>query len=371
MKIAIIEPVGGHGGMDYYDYGLAYSLGINNVKVLYYTCDKTEIRSFPNVSTKTTFNKLWDTNFVCKVFRYLYGHIRSFRDAKKEGVKIVHLHFFTFRIIDYLVLILARLMNFVIIATIHDVNAFDEKANQAIEKKCYKLVNAIIVHNESSYNDLKKKNIQIKNITIIPHGNYKPFIEVSSSKRKESDFSLLFFGQIKKVKGLDILLKAMKIIKEKGYNNIHLVVAGKAWKSDLDYYIDLIKDLDIQNYVRTDFRYIPDNQVAQFYINTDLVILPYTEIYQSGVILLTMSYGKPVLCSNLDAFKEIVIDGQTGFLFKNNDEVDLADKIINIYEHQETITRVINQADILMDTKYDWVEIGKNTIAFYYKSMNK
>lgn len=371
MKIAIIEPVGGHGGMDYYDYGLAYGLGSNNVEVLYYTCDKTNRRDFPNVSTKITFNKLWDTNFICKIFRYLKGHIQSFRDARKEGAKIVHLHFFTFRIIDYLVLILARLMNFIVVVTIHDVNAFDKKANQTIEKKCYTLIDGIIVHNESSYNDLKKKNIQIKNITIIPHGNYKPFIDVPSPKRKETDFSLLFFGQIKKVKGIDILLKAMKMVKERGYNNICLTVAGKAWKSDLNYYIGLIKDLGIQEQVKTDFRYIPDNEVAKFYMNTDLVILPYTEIYQSGVLLLTMSYGRPVLCSDLDAFKEIVVDRQTGFLFETKNEVDLADKIINIYEHQETLIQVINRAGVLMDTKYDWVKIGKRTRTFYYKSINK
>lgn len=365
MKIAIVEPVGGHGGMDYYDYGLAYGLGANDIEVLYYTCDKINRRDFPNVSTKITFNKLWDTNFICKVFRYLKGHIQSFRDARKEEVKIVHLHFFTFRIIDYLVLILARLMNFMIIVTIHDVNAFDKKANQAIEKKCYKLIDGIIVHNQSSYNDLKKKNVQIKNITIISHGNYRPFIEVPSLKRKETDFSLLFFGQIKKVKGVDILLKAMKIVKERGYTNIRLKVAGKAWKSDLNYYIGLIKDLGIQEQVKTDFRYIPDSQVASFYINADLVILPYIEIYQSGVILLTMSYGRPVLCSNLDAFKEIVTNGQTGFLFENKDEMDLADKIINIYEHQEALIPVINRASILMDTQYDWVNIGEKTKDFY------
>lgn len=368
MTIAIIEPVGGHGGMDYYDYGLAYGIGSNNVEVLYYTCDKTTVRDFSNVSTIISFVRLWDTKLINKVYKYIKGHFESLKDAKQRGAKIVHLHFFTFRAIDYLVLALARLMDFKTVVTVHDVNAFDKSANTFIEKKCYNLIDGIIVHNESSYNDLKKKNFKIKNIEIIPHGNYKPFIEAFPSrniKTRKADFSLLFFGQIKRVKGLDILLKAIKIVKDKGYNNIHLTVAGKAWKSDLDYYIELINELGIQNEVETNFRYIPDDQVASFYAKADLVILPYTEIYQSGVILLTMSYGKPVLCSDLDAFKEIVVDEQTGFLFKNKNEIDLANKIIYLYNHQEIINQVTSNSSILMDTKYDWINIGRKTVDFY------
>lgn len=365
MKIAIVEPVGGHGGMDYYDYGLAYGLGANDIEVLYYTCDKTEIRDFPNVFTIISFVKLWDVSFFRKVYRYLKGHLESFKDSKKKGVKIIHLHFFTFRLIDYLVILIAKSMKFTIVATIHDISSFDKSASRIFEKRSYKLIDGIIVHNKSSLNDLKKKNVKIKRIDVIAHGNYKPFISEILLKEKTDRFTLLFFGQIKKVKGLDVLLNAIKKIKDKGYDGVELIIAGKVWKSDLDSYVNLVNVLGIKDMVRTDFRYIPDEEVASFYSKADLVILPYTEIYQSGVVLLTMSYGKPVLCSDLEAFKEVVIEGETGFLFENKNEFDLADKIINVMERPELLQSVIDNSKLLMDTQYDWVNIGRKTKEFY------
>jgi len=364
MNVAIIEPVGGHGGMDYYDYGLAYGLGSNGVNVIYYTCDKTTIRHFENVDTVLLFKNLWVSNVIIKAFRYLKGHFIAFKDVKKKGIAIVHLHFFTFRFIDYLILKLAHNMKLTVVATIHDVNSLDKRAKFFIEKKCYKLIDGVILHNEFSKADFLEKKLPVKNITIIPHGNYKPFIKELLPNGKNTIFTLLFFGQIKKAKGLDILIKAIRIVKEKGYS-IKLVIAGKAWKDDLDYYIKLISDLCLNDDIETHFRYIPDNEVSSFYSRADLVVLPYTEIYQSGALLLAMSYSKPILCSDLAAFKEIIVEEETGFLFQSQNEKDLARKILYIIENPEKYSTVIENANLLIESKYDWKRIGRDTRDFY------
>ncbi|KAA6342045.1 GDP-mannose:glycolipid 4-beta-D-mannosyltransferase [termite gut metagenome] len=369
MKIALIEPIGGHGGMDYYDYGLAYGLGCNDLDVLFYTCDKTYIRCFRSVDTILMFKKIWDTNIIIKTFQYLKGHFMSFKDAKKKKVRLIHLHFFTFRFIDYLILIIAKKMNFIIIVTVHDINSFNKKANLSIERGCYKLIDGAIVHNNSSYNDLNKKNITIKKITIIPHGNYNLFIKKIPLKRSDNVFTLLFFGQIKKVKGLDILLNSIKLVIDKGYK-IKLIIAGKVWKSDLDYYINLIKELNIQSAVETNFRYIPDEEIASFFSKADLVVLPYLEIYQSGVLLLTMSYGRPVLCSDLNAFKEIIIDKENGFLFENKNKDSLANSIIDIIDNQCIVDKVVKNADRLIESRYNWLNIGKQTADLYHSLLD-
>jgi glycosyltransferase involved in cell wall biosynthesis len=259
---------------------------------------------------------------------------------------------------------MAKIMNLRCVVTVHDVNSFDKKASRIVEKRCYSLIDGIIVHNESSRKDLLIKNVSIKRIAIIPHGNYTPFISKLPYNETNDVFTLLFFGQIKKVKGLDVLLKSVKLVKEKNYR-IHLIVAGKAWKSDFDYYLDLIDRLDINDAVSTDFRYIPDNEVSSFYSRADLVVLPYTEIYQSGVLLLTMSYGRPVLCSDLNAFREIVIDGETGFLFQNKNERDLANNIIHIIQNKSILPDIIKNANVLIESKYNWVNIGRMTLDFY------
>jgi glycosyltransferase involved in cell wall biosynthesis len=364
ISSAIIEPIGGHGGMDYYDYGLAYGLGENEVKVVYYTCDKTQIRYFKNVETVITFKKLWNVNIACKIYRYLEGHFFAFKDAKRREINIIHLHFMAFRFIDYLILLIAKKMNFKIVVTVHDINSLYKKANFAIERKCYQLIDTVIVHNNSSLEKLKTKRIPIKKVAVIPHGSYKPFITSLFPKQSNDIFTLLFFGQIKKVKGLDILLEATKIVIDKGYK-IKLIVAGKAWKDNVEYYISLIESLNIKNNVETNIRYIPDKEVSLFYSRANLVVLPYTEIYQSGVMLLTMSYERPVLCSDLNAFKEFVVDSQTGFLFQNKNKEDLADKICYIIENKHILPTIIDNANALIDTNHNWINIGKLTLGLY------
>lgn len=363
--VGIVEPVGGHGGMDYYDYGLALGLANNGMQVRYFTCDKTKERQYKNVTTVISFKKMWKRNFFLKTFKYLLGHHSAFRDLKKNKSKIVHLHFFTFRSIDLLILYLAKLNKLKAIVTVHDVNAFDKKADSGIERRCYRLIDGVIVHNESSLNTLNKKNKLTVPVTVIPHGNYLPFISPTRHDvRAKGVFTLLFFGQIKKVKGLDLLLKAVGLIKRDGYA-LKLIIAGKAWKSDLEEYEKLIAGEGLNTIVQTDFRYIPDEEVAEYYSKADLVVLPYREIYQSGVLLLTMSYGKPVLCSDLQPFREVIRHDKNGFLFESENIEDLSRQIIVIMKTPAKLESVTKASDILIRTKYDWNDIGMMTKEFY------
>lgn len=364
FSIGLIEPVGGHGGMDYYDYGLAIGLQANNVGVIFYTCDETKIRKYEKVVTLLFFKKMWNANFVVKIYKYLLGHYLAIKDLKKRNVEIVHLHFFTFRSVDLLVLWYLKINNIRRVATIHDINSFDKKASSFIEKNCFKYIEGIIVHNQSSLDTLNNKfQLSIPTV-IIPHGNYLPFISDSNEPIKATGkFRLLFFGQIKKVKGLDILLQALSLLKKNNYQ-IELTIAGKSWKSDLNVYKQMIRNLNIEDIVKTDFRYIPDDEVSGFYHNCDLVVLPYRVIYQSGVLLLTLSYGKPVLCSDLQPFKEIITHNENGFLFESENPEDLAIKIQKIIRNKD-LNSVTNNANDMIRRDYDWVKIGALTKRLY------
>jgi len=367
QTVGIIEPVGGHGGMDYYDYGLASGLGNQGVNVRFYTCDKTTVRNFKNVLTLLPFVNMWKRSFLIKTSKYLSGHLTAFNDLIQNNGRIVHLHFFALRSIDLLILSVAKIRGLKIIATIHDVTSFHGKANEWIEDRCYKLIDGVIVHNNSSFIVLEKKieKVQIKT-AIIPHGNYLPFIQKKNAVISDNKvFTILFFGQIKKVKGLDVLINAVSVLKAQGIH-IKLLIAGKAWKSDLEEYIKLIDDLGLSDIVTTDFRYIPDNEVADYYSLADLVVLPYKEIYQSGVLLLTMSYSKPVLCSDLLPFQEIIEDGINGFLFKSEDIQDLANKLIYIIKGGAALrSSIILESDSIINLKYNWNTIGRQTSDFY------
>ena len=174
--ISIIEHVGGHGGMDYYDYGLAYGLGVNKVSVKYHTCNETKTRNFNNVETHHTFGNLWKKNKVHRIILFLKGYLFSFFIAKKSKIKVVHLHFFNFTIQNLALIFFTKLFPFKTIVTIHDVFSFFNMSNRISEYYILKLADGIIVHNQASFKDLKSKHSHLSEITIIPHGNYLPFI---------------------------------------------------------------------------------------------------------------------------------------------------------------------------------------------------
>ncbi len=367
MKIAIIDPVGGHGGMDYYDYGLAQGIASVGVEVIYHTSKKTNLRLYPNVQTKFTFQNLWDKQSkIKKIIAFFSGYRNAFKQTKKQRITIVHLHFFDMGWLNMLVLKLAKVYGLKTVVTIHDVDPFVGKVNTWEEKLAYKLTDAIIVHNQLSKKELLNKNILPNKINIISHGNYLPFISKADIKQKEMDapLELLFFGQIKEVKGLDILLKAMGEA-VKSNTNLRLTIAGKPWKEDLNYYTQLIEKLELKEYVTTQFSYIPDNEVANYFANAHLVILPYKRIYQSGVLLLAMSYEKPVLCSNLEAFEEIVSHNNTGFVFENGNVCDLTKKIITIEKNREQLNLVQQNAFNLIEKEFNWTHIGGQTKQLY------
>lgn len=361
-KIAIIEPVGGHGGMDYYDYGLAYGLGANDIVVNYHTCNKTIKREFANVFTYYTFHNLWISSKLLKSFYFLKYYYEAICHAKSQKSNLVHLHFFSFTIPNLLVLLMLKSKHLKSTVTVHDVDSFHKSSLKFIETISYKLINGVIIHNKSSHDDLLKKKIKLPKIVIIPHGNYIPFVNQLPLPTENKIINLLFFGQIKEVKGLDILLNAFSIAIKQN-KNFKLIIAGRPWKTEIDKYERLIQELNISEYIETHFRYIEDAEIESFYNRSHLVVLPYKRIYQSGVLLLSISQGRTAITSDLPAFSEIITSNENGFIFKSENIEDLAQCILNLTI--EEIAKTTKKSQQIIHEKYDWVKIGKQTLDFY------
>ena len=360
--ISIIDPVGGHGGMDYYDYGLAYGLGSNGVTVNYYTCNKTMFRSFDNVETKNVFENVWDKKSFNKLYSFLRGYLKAFKDARLNKSDIFHFQFFSLGNLNLIVLSLAYWFKQKKIVTLHDIESFHKGNSKLVSKLCLKLIDGIIVHNQFSKAEFEKNFNFNGEITIIPHGNYLPFVEPQILSSKSPRINILFFGQIKAVKGVDVLLDAMAKVVVKS-DKFHLTIAGRPWKTTAMNYENKIKELGLSSHVTTHFRYIKDEEVEQFYKNADIVVMPYKKIYQSGVLLLSLSYGRTVIVSNLTPFTEVVTHNTNGFVFKSEDSLDLANCILGL--NKEKIRKVTSNSKELIEDKYDWLKIGLKTNKFY------
>lgn len=380
INVALIEPVGSHGGMDYYDSGLCGGLLENNVPVIWYTCDRSSVRGDKEVPIKHSFVNIWgESSAVLRGIRYVKGLVTSLVHARLNGANVAHFHFFHVGALEFLGVLFSRILLLEPVVTVHDVESFrDELTSKFLLRVTYSMTAHFIVHNKVSHKELSSKfNVPFSKISIVPHGSYIGLMKGKEDKalaRKKLDIDpdekvILFFGQIKEVKGLDLLLQAFGRSHQR-MGKVRLVIAGKVWKDNFSKYEQLIYDHAIEKNCSLHIRYIPDDELSTFYSMADLIVLPYRKIYQSGVLLMAMSFGVPVLTSNLSGMTEIVNDGVNGYTFESGDVGDLAEKLIYVLSKLDQ-TSVVKNAELDMLTRFSWTTIAKNTISVYARVLEK
>jgi glycosyltransferase involved in cell wall biosynthesis len=378
IKVAIIDHLGAHGSSHhFYLFGQARGLIENGVNVSLYTNSSTTNPKIQSLGFYQFYQNIFNSsNKLISLIRYLLGSIRSHFHARLNSCNIFHYHLFGASSLVLFNMFLAKLLFGKIVVTIHDVRSFSSNAESVFYTRLiYFLTDSILTHNRFSRKEIVRYHKSLdKKITIIPHGNYLPFIDLHEDQ-EESRLKLgidldkkvlLFFGMIKKVKNLDLLLLAMREIIKRN-SKVILLIAGKPWKDDFSYYQEIIDRLKIHNNCVLNIKFIAHQDVKHYYCATDIVILPYKEIYQSGVLMMSLCFGKPVVISDLDSFKEIVNDQETALFFKSGDTSSLSNVINSALENHDLLEKVRTQGFELVKTKYSWIEIGRQTRDAYYK----
>ena len=374
--VAIVEPAGSHGGMSHYDSSSAAAVSRHGADVALFTSPGTSpLSESATVSIRIVYHKAFGRRpLYVKLWSYLKGTTSALVCSKREGRRLIHFHLFQVTPLELFNIILAKIMRFKVVVTAHDVESFfNQRKVRSQARLAYRFADGVIAHSETGRQELiSLMNVNTDRIAIIPHGNYLSNLGTKVSSREarirlglpENGKILLFFGQIKAVKGLDILIRAMPMILDRHPDAV-LCIAGRPMRTRFEEFQKLIVDLELEKRCKTFIRFIEDEEVPIFYSAADLVVLPYRRIYQSGVLLLAMSYGKPVLVSDIPGMLEVVKHGETGFVFKCGDADDLAAVACQVLATPQAVRKVTDAALALMKTKYDWNEIGRSTLQFY------
>lgn len=380
LRVAMVEPIGGHSGNDFYDFGLCKAVADQGTELSFYTCDETNLDtkfSFPFRTVKP-FKKIYGKeNKLIRGFRYAIGAWNAARDAAKAGAEVVHFHVYHFAGREYLNFFLFRRKKFKVVATIHDIESFD-KYGQDIDPGKYgkfrRAIDQIIVHSDYAKASLKKyfPDFPEHKIHIVPHGDsdflYNTPITREEARKKlglPADQKLvLFFGQIKKVKGLDVLLRAHAIVRDK-MPGVKLLVVGKPWKVEQDEFDAIVKEKNLEKDCILNYAYVPNEIIPYYFAAADIVTLPYREIYSSGVMIRSLDYSAAIISSDLDTFKKIIVEGENGVMFRNEDEKDLAEKIMTLLQDEEKMKRLRINARKTADEKFSWQIIGSRVNAIY------
>lgn len=145
----------------------------------------------------------------------------------------------------------------------------------------------------------------------------------------ENDKIILFFGYIRKYKGLDLLIQAMKDIRIQQLG-IRLLVVGEFYDAAQPY-IDLVNDLALQNQITFYDQFVPDQEVTNYVSAADFIIQPYKNATQSGVTPLAYHFSKPMLVTNVGGLADTVPHLKVGVVTEPTSE-DIANGIVQLYD---------------------------------------
>jgi glycosyltransferase involved in cell wall biosynthesis len=229
-----------------------------------------------------------------------------------------------------LCLVFPFLKKYPLVGTFHDVKPHVGEGSLLGRFGSYcarKYSNQIIVHGEKLKEQMiKEYNLPDEKVHAIPIGEHRviPFKKYEREDLKEDQNLILFFGRIKKYKGLRYLIKAEPMI-SKEIPNTKIVIAGVG--EDFKKYEEIMLNKD--NFVIYN-HYISYKEGAELFQRCSIVVLPYIGASQSGVISTAYGFKKAVVVTNVGAIPEIVDDGVTGLIVPPRNPEALADAIVKL-----------------------------------------
>jgi glycosyltransferase involved in cell wall biosynthesis len=190
--------------------------------------------------------------------------------------------------------------------------------DRAATNYAFNVADHFIVQSSAVEADLKTVKPEAR-YTKLAHPIYNIFGDVVPRDEARKRLSLepdaqvlLFFGFIRKYKGLDIAIGAMPAILKK-YPKAILLGAGESYTGDEEYR-KLIDDLGLRDHVRLNTDYIANDEVRYYFSAANVAVLPYRSATQSGIVQIAYNFDTPVIATNVGGLAEVVIDGISGLI---------------------------------------------------------
>lgn len=353
--------------------------------------DFPEFRSIPGLNfLKLRGDQRPDVSFLEKVSRVSAYYAKLIAYAATAKPKIFHILWNNrFEVFDRTLLMLYyKLLGKRIVLTAHNVNADkrdgkDTRFNRVTLWIQYRLCDHIFVHTEKMKRELMAEfSVPDTQVTVIPFGinNAVPNTSLTPRDAKqrlglvEGERTILFFGRITPYKGLDYLIPAFRQRLARS-NDYRLIIAGKVDRCEK--YWEAIRE-DIQEDVRAGRiilrdEFIPDDQTEVYFKAADVLVLPYRNIYQSGVLFLSHSFGLPVLAADVGSLTEDIVEGKTGFAFRPEDPVDLA-RAIEQFFTSDLYSNLNSRRQEIRDyatERHSWDLVAQKTMYVYDSLLRK
>ena len=294
--------------------------------------------------------------FAAKLAQHVPGMLAYRRAA--AAADVVHFQWLTVQPVDVHLLPRTR----PVVLTAHDVLPREPRRGQlAAQRRLYERVDAVVVHSEPGRRRLVDVlGIAERKVAVIPHGAFTHLLDVPGALPLPAELAgvdrpvVLFFGLLRPYKGLDVLLDAWR-----------------AADLDAELWIVGMPRMDIAPLraaapptVRWVPRFVPDGEIAAYFRRADLVVLPYREIDQSGVLFTALAFGAPLVLSAVGGFPEVAADGAAA-LVAPGDAGALGDELARLIADGGARAALAAGARSAAAGRYSWDAVASAHLALY------
>ena len=312
----------------------------------------------------------WHRQLI-KGSEHILDMFRLSRKIKKLNPDVVHFQWLPLPILDGI--IVKKIKNIAaVVHTVHDTKPYHGATPSRLQvlgsRSIRKVFDELIVHTEEAKSVLTERGVQNSKISVVPHGPLDyPNVDTETDEpvsQSDNKQTILFFGVIKEYKGVDVLLRAFAKLTPELQCQTKLKIAGSS-SLEINELQELASDLGIEQYIDWDIRYIPDEEVPKLFESAEIVVFPYRNADQSGALMTTLPYGKPIIASNVGGFAEVLSDGTHGRLVEPESSESLSMALEEILSDEYKQVQMGNAVLDLYENTYSWKKIAKQTANVY------
>jgi len=314
MSIGIIELGGDFIGMGQFHKNMNDAFELLECELTIYT---SYDKRYTDKLSRINFKKYWTAhNRFSKLIFFCLQFLRLSLIVVLRKHNLFFLHFFGESGYNKYLVVLLNIFGIKYFVIVHDINSLKNRNKESN----FILKNASLLIGLNSH--VKEKLIRLYPKIPIKYVRHPKYDEIDVNKQRSDKIRVLFWGHLKKSKGLEVLLDAIALMTSESRSRFLFAVSGQN-ASYSDYELESIDKQCAELGIALSTSFSTESELHSLLLNTDVVVLPYRKVYQSGALLHSISYRACIVASDIPFFADEIQDGVTGILFENGNSLNL------------------------------------------------
>lgn len=245
--------------------------------------------------------------------------------------------------------------------TIHNVfpHDCDEEKKQIYRVRFSKVepyFDQFIVHLETTKKEFCSSfGISAERVKVIHHGVLAPKGNNPTRKQRGKVLRLIMYGNQSTYKGTDVFINALTLLPQEYKNKVHALIVGKTYSG----YLNELKGKKENANIELIPEYVSDENLYKYIADSDIIVLPYRKISQSGVLLLALSMKRLIITSGIPSFRETLVGMGENTFFENGNAASLSRLIVKYVDGLVDETKQLDMIESLA-AKYSWMSIANS-----------